>query len=80
MKEKEPKKLTPADYGKKCGISPQAVMKKIHNTLANSGKGSEEKSNALPEGVTVEQFGRVYIIRVPDGFKFVKAKKAKKKK
>lgn len=83
MKKNDSKtqQLTPKEFGVKMnGITPQAVMKKIHNTLVNAQNGNAAKSNALPAGVTVEQFGRVYIIHVPDGFKFPRPSKAKAKK
>lgn len=71
--------LSPKDFAVKMDITPQAVMKKIHNSLLPDDS-PEKKNNLLPEGIEAEKFGRVYILKVPDTFVFpVKDKKKKAK-
>lgn len=58
-KKKDKKKnFTVSEYAEELGISRQAVLKKIDNTL----KGA--KSNVLPEGASVHRMGIYYYITI----------------
>jgi len=72
----ELKKLTPAELAEKIGVSKQAVLKKISNTISQQTNPQGKKNkNVLPEGLIPTKYGRFYVIEVPEGFRFVKIKK-----
>lgn len=70
--------LSPLKVAEKMGISKQAVMKKVHNTMKAQDptlRGIAKRTNLLPTGLTVKQFGRYYVITVPNSYRFKKVKK-----
>jgi predicted transcriptional regulator len=75
----EMQSLSPGDYAKKLGISPQAVIKKIHNTLENGEAKGNDVKNCLPEGFVIKPFGRFYILDIPMSYVFPEPKEKKKK-
>lgn len=70
---KERKQYSPKEVADKLGISPQAVIKKVNNTLDGAD------SNCLPDGLTVERFHRMFIIYAEPDYKFPRKKASKKK-
>lgn len=55
-KKKSKKQFSVSQYAAELGISRQAVLKKVENTLNGA------KSNTLPEGAIVERCGIYYMI------------------
>lgn len=66
---KTAQQYSPNEVADKLGISPQAVIKKIQNTL------KDKESNCLPDGLTVSKFGRFFVITAKPNFKFPTKKK-----
>lgn len=73
----ESKQYSPNEVADKLQISPQAVIKKIQNSLRAAENTKQEVSNCLPEGLTVSKFGRFFVITASPDYKFPRKKKKK---
>jgi hypothetical protein len=74
--------MSPAQFAAKLGITPQAILKKVHNTLEHR-KAKEEGpvKNGLPDDFEIKEFGRFFILGVPSTYEFpAKGKKKKRAK
>jgi hypothetical protein len=73
----ESKQYSPKEVADKLKISPQAIIKKIQNSLKAADNPTQKVSNCLPEGLTVSKFGRFFVITASPDYRFPRNKKNK---